>query len=60
MKSWKTTLIGIGAAVLTFAGNYLATGKLPSLTEILLALGIGGVGAVARDNNKSSEAVGAK
>lgn len=62
-KSWKTTLLGVGPAVLALLAmliKYLATKQVPSIEEIFIAIGIGGVGAVARDNDKSSEEVGAK
>lgn len=59
MKSWKTTLCG-GLAAL---GTYLSTQKDPEwlgfVGTILTGLGTAGIGAFARDNDKSSEQVGA-
>lgn len=65
MKSWKTTLAGIGL-ILTSLGQVM-TARFDSdlMTnpqwEVLIAAVIAGVGLfMARDNNKSSEDVGAK
>ena len=57
--SWKTTVCGIVAAV----GGVLQTDTgLPpwalTLGKCLVAIGVGGVGIFARDNNVSSEALG--
>lgn len=59
MKSWKTTVFGIMAA----AGTGLLAVKDPSwvatLGQIMAAIGAAGIGMSARDNDKSSEQVGA-
>lgn len=58
-SSWKTTVFGIIAA----AGTGLLAVKDPSwvatLGQIMAAVGAAGVGLAARDNDKSSEQVGA-
>jgi hypothetical protein len=61
-SSWKTTVIGWGSAALVIIGQivrYLKTGQV-DVEIILAALGLGGLGSVARDNDKTSEEVGAK
>lgn len=65
MKSWRTTALGIGA-ILTALGNAL-TGQFDADVTtnpewgVVIAAVIAGVGLImARDNNKSSEDVGAK
>ena len=65
MKSWKTTLAGV-AAILTAVGAALtaAFDSDPATNidiAVLLASVLAGVGLImARDNDKSSEAVGTK
>lgn len=58
-SSWKTTLCGAIGAI----GIYLSTLKDPAWLSIvgtvLSALSSAGLGAFARDNDKSSEQVGA-
>lgn len=58
-SSYKTTIFGIIGAI----GAYLITVKDPAwmstLGGILAAIGTFGVGSMARDNDKSSEDVGA-
>lgn len=64
MKSWKTTLAGV-AMILTGLGaaaNAIATGSFSgeTITAIFAAIS-GGIGLIAaRDNNVTSEDVGAK
>lgn len=57
--SWKTTVCGLLGAI----GTYLQTVKDPAwlstLGQILIAVGVGGIGLFGRDDNKSSEQVGA-
>jgi hypothetical protein len=59
MKSWKTTLFGLmaalGAAALTVDG--LPPWAL-TVCKLSAALGLAGMGFCARDNDKSSEQVG--
>lgn len=61
--SWKTTLTGIltiAGAVVAAGLQYLKTGTLPEFGPLIAAV-TAGVGLIAaRDNNKSSEEVGAK
>lgn len=60
MKSWKTTVCGLVAAM----GTYLITVKEPAwvslVGQFLAAVGTAGVGMFARDNGVSSEEAGAK
>lgn len=59
MKSWKTTLAGAIAAV----GAYLVaneTGAAHTVGQVMVGLGPFLVGLFARDNNVTSEQVGAK
>ena len=59
--SWKTTLFGILAAIGTGLSQTQPSDSWLGVSGVLLAMvGTGGLGMVARDNNKSSEAVGAK
>ena len=63
MKSWKTTLAGvlsIGVAVGSAALAWLKTGALPDLGAVVAAVTAGVGLLMARDNDKSSEQVGAK
>ena len=65
MKSWTTTLLGIAGAVLILATQAIALldndpATVFELEAVLAALAIFGIGAAARDNNKSSEDVGVK
>jgi hypothetical protein len=69
MNSWKTTIFGLMALI---GGGIIAAYNLDpemvaalpkwvkALGFLLSTIGAGGVGIVARDNNKSSEDVGAK
>lgn len=65
MKSWKTTVSGIAAiliAVCSFAQALLDNdpSTVPNYEATLAAI-VAGVGLIAaRDNDKSSESVGAK
>ena len=61
MKSWQTTLFGAISAV----GGFLSLespeqGWASTVGKILVIIGTAGIGYFARDNNKSSESVGAK
>lgn len=56
MGSLITTFFGL----LSAAGAVLVAVGEPEIGGILVAIGTGGVGTAARDNNKSSESVGAK
>lgn len=65
MKSWQSTLVGILTAIILIATQLLNLfdgdpASVLSVEMILAALGIGTLGAVSRDNNKSSEDVGTK
>lgn len=62
MKSYKTTIAGVCAilAALAGAGTAWANGTSIDIPSLIAAI-VAGVGLIAaRDNNKSSEAVGAK
>ena len=64
-RSWQTTLAGIIAGLiilLTQLGNLIDGDPETVLTweRIVVALGIMGIGAFARDNNKTSKTAGAK
>ena len=60
MKSWKTTAFGALGAL----GVYLTSVKDPEWVSVIgqfvSAISTFGLGMVARDNDKSSETVGAK
>jgi len=58
MKSWKTTVGGILLALAPIAGSLEKSWSAPAAT-ILGALGALLLGVNARDNDKSSEDVGA-
>lgn len=59
--SWKTSMFGILAAVGTGLVQTQPSGSWLGVIGLVLAmLGTGGVGMAARDNDKSSEDVGAK
>jgi len=63
VKSWKTTLIGVLAAIAILANEAMAfidddPSTIPSLDRLLEALALLGIGILARDNDKSSEDVG--
>lgn len=65
MNSWKTTLLGIAAAAIILATQAIALldsdpATVFELSAVFAALAIFGVGAAARDNDKSSEDVGTK
>lgn len=65
MKSWKTTLAGVGLILTSLGQVMTASFDSDPMTnpqwEVLIAAVIAGVGLfMARDNNKSSEDVGAK
>ena len=62
MKSWKTTLGGVGA-LLTAAGmivHNLQVGNWDNYKEIIGLVTAGWIGLHARDNNVTSEQAGAK
>jgi hypothetical protein len=62
MKSWKTTLAGVLSIVVAVGGAALAwaqTGQVPPLEPVVAAV-MAGIGLIAaRDNDKTSEQVGA-
>jgi hypothetical protein len=62
MKSWKTTLTGV-LSILVAVGSaamaWLKTGVFPDLGPVVAAVTAGVGLIVARDNDKTSEAVGA-
>ena len=60
MKSWKTTVSGAVAALGTYLTTQTDPAWLPMVGKLMVALGTAGVGIFARDNDKSSESVGAK
>lgn len=66
MNSWKTSLVGvvlIVGAVASLVISTLAHKRVPTTEELMVASGsiATGIGLIsARDNNKSSEDVGAK
>lgn len=65
MKSWKTTVLGIAAAVIILCNQAIALldndpATVFELSQVLAALAVFGIGVVARDNDKSSEDVGTK
>lgn len=62
MKSWKTTLTGIGAVLggIAIGLKAIAVGDFSKLPEVIAAV-TAGIGLIAaRDNSVSSEAAGAK
>jgi len=61
VKSWKTTVAAVlGVAIFVLAKLGVEVVPVEGLSEVLgLVLGILGVGVSARDNDKSSEDVGA-
>ena len=61
--SWKTTLTGvltIAVAVGSAGLTWLKTGVFPDLAPVVVAVTAGVGLIVARDNDKTSEQVGAK
>lgn len=64
--SWKTTAIGVVTGIVMLGSAFLAqTDDNPDndpdwLTVVPLALSAMGIGVFARDNNRSSEDVGAR
>ena len=59
--SWKTTLFGILAAMGTGLSQTQPSNSWLGVAGLLLAMaGTAGMGMTARDNDKSSEDVGAK
>lgn len=67
MKSWKTTILGVAVlliavsrgAIALLDGDPSTVLDLQAILEALAGLGIGGGLIAARDNDKSSENVGA-
>jgi hypothetical protein len=64
-SSWKTTTLGVIGALTLLLGEARAIfdsdeNTQPSIEKIMLALSVFGVGAVARDNDVSSEDVRSK
>ena len=65
MKSWKTTVLGIIAGIsliLVQLTNLLDDNPetMFQLSQVFAGLAALGIGIFARDNNKTSESVGAK
>lgn len=65
MNSWKTTILGIIAGLMLLLPQIAAVLDddpltNPSYETIIAALSLVGVGVSARDNNQTSEQVGAK
>ena len=61
MKSWKTTMFGGLAALGLSLTQVTPEGDLLHMIgQILAIVGTGGIGLSARDNDKTSEDVGAK
>jgi hypothetical protein len=62
MKSWKTTVAGVGAilAGLAMAAKAVSAGDYSHAPEIIAAIMAGFAGVFARDNNVTSERAGAK
>lgn len=60
MKSWKTTVAGALAAIGTYLITIPEPSWIPTIGKILVGLGTAAIGFFARDNDKSSETVGAK
>ncbi len=56
MKSWKTTLLGIATAVCYLGYKILSHTPIEG-GDITLALGMIGIGAVAKDNNVTGGSV---
>lgn len=48
MKSWKTTLVGVGAAVATVVGQLLTAGTMDAKTWVS-ALFMAAIGVLAKD-----------
>ena len=62
MKSWKTTaagVVGIVVAVGSAALVWLKTGAVPDFAPVMAAVSAGVGLIMARDNDKTSEDVGA-
>jgi len=62
MKSWKTTaagVVGIVVAVGSAALVWLKTGAMPDFAPVIAAVSAGVGLVMARDNDKTSEQVGA-
>lgn len=60
MTSWRTTILGIIAGLTILLSQAKAIldddpNTQPNVEEIIAALGIMGLGVVARDGNKSSQ-----
>ena len=65
MRSWQTTLAGVGAIMVALGGAIVAQFDMDPTTapnwEVAIAAVVAGFGLLrARDNDKSSEDVGAK
>jgi hypothetical protein len=57
MNSKVTSIFGIIGAL---GGVLKSFGLFPEVADLMIAIGMGGVGLAARDNWRSSESVGAK
>jgi len=59
MKSWKTTLCGLVAAIGAFLVTQTDPTWLPTVGKILVGVGTAGIGLFARDNSVTSKDAGA-
>ena len=60
MKSWKTTVMGVIAGLMILLGQLKSVidddpETQPNVEQVLLALGMMGLGVAARDGDKSSQ-----
>ncbi|WP_346189768.1 hypothetical protein [Rubritalea halochordaticola] len=60
MKSWKTTVSGAAVALGEFLQTQTEPEWLPLVGKVVVIAAVFFLGASARDNNKSSETVGAQ
>lgn len=64
-KSWRTTMFGVIGGLVMLLGQVQTLldddpKTVPSYTEIMLAIGVMGIGVNARDENVTSEQVQGK
>ena len=64
-KSWRTTLFGVLGGLVMLIGQVQTLldddpKTVPNYTEIMLAIGVMGIGVNARDESVTSEQAGAK
>ena len=60
MKSWKTSVGGLISAVGVWLKSLESPAWAHSIGDLLMAFGVVVIGITARDNNVTSEDVGAK